>query len=99
MISKISSSSEYGQIRFCAIDDDENSVTTNYWRFPNELMFMDSNDQDWNVFGSRGDGSWSNQIEIYANKYRVQMAGFDSGWVYDPIFSSSSEVKIVLFIK
>jgi len=94
IISYISGSSSSGQTRF-AVTDGTNSITINYYRPENQLLFLDSNDPSgWTILGTRGDGSWDNQIIIFSNRYRVQMDTFDSGWVYDPLFSSSSSIKV-----
>ena len=98
IISYISGICPSGQTRF-QVSDGTNSVSINYYRPLNQLLYKDSNDADWTVLGYRDDGSWGNQIKIFSDRYKVQMDTNDSGWIYDSLFSSSSQIKVAPHIK
>lgn len=99
IISDISSNIGVGQFRFYVWDNNGNYVMTSYYRPENKLQYIDKNKEDWVPFGSRDDGTWNNNIEIYSNRYRIKMSGFDSGWVDSQLFSSSNSIKVGLVNK
>lgn len=69
-----------------------------YSRHFDELRFIDSNDFYHTVIGVCEDGQWSNEIQIYSDKYQVTMNDYESGWIYDSLFSSNIPVNIRLYI-
>jgi hypothetical protein len=99
IISDISSDIGVGQFRFYVWDDNDNFVMTSYYRPEDTLQYIDKNKEDWVPFGSRGDGTWYNCIEIYSNRYRIKMSGCDSGWIDSQLFSSSNSIKVKLVNK
>ena len=96
MITNINSIVGDGQVYF-KVDAGANWVEAIYDRSNDQLKFKDSNDGDWTVIGNRGDGTWTNVVKIYSDRYRVQISGFTSGWVSDSLFSSSSQLKMILY--
>jgi hypothetical protein len=98
MISNVQSTTDLGQLRF-HVTDGSNYIMASYTREDNRLRLIDYNDPGYTIIGSRDDGSWSNQIEIYSNRYQVHMDEFSSGWIYDNIFSTDSQIKIRIGIK
>lgn len=98
MNTKVSSNTEEGRIHF-KVDAGLNWVWTVYDRANDYLLVKDSNDADWTIIGHRGDGTWDNEVQIFPDRYYVQMDGFNSGWVIDSLFSSTTQLKMVLYIE
>ena len=98
MITNIGSNTDYGKI-CCIVSDGPNFILICYARSTNNLQFYDSNDADWTVIGSRSDGTWSNKIEIFNDRYKVKMYNYETGWKYDPLFLDSTHLTVKILIK
>lgn len=98
MISDIGSTGWVGFL-FLKVTDGTNWVTAEYTRYRDELRIRDSNDASQTLIGSRGDGMWFNEIEIFSDGYEVTMDSRSSGWIADPLFSSTSEISVQLYIE
>ncbi|MFE3845705.1 LamG-like jellyroll fold domain-containing protein, partial [Thermoplasmatota archaeon] len=98
MVSSISETVDSGQLRFMVVDG-SNSITIDYYKPVNQLMFKQSTDLDWTVIGTRDDGIWSNQIEIFSDRFKVDMDTVSSGWIYTPLFSNTTEINISMSSK
>jgi hypothetical protein len=94
---------DYGQWvgnLFIEIQEDDNHwIQASYRRGTDDLRIQDSNDQDLTIIGNRDEGIWSNVIQIFSDRYKVDMDTFSSGWVYDSVFSSNSPtLKVRIYI-
>ena len=70
-----------------------------YSRHFNELRYSDSNDASYTILKSGyPDGSWGNEIEIFSDRYSIKMDSYESGWIYDSIFSPNSTLRIQMYI-
>jgi hypothetical protein len=99
MISQISGNTYAGQLRF-RVSDGTNHIMVNYYRPDDTFNYQDStNPDEWIYFGSRADGTWFNEIEIYSDRYRIEMSDIDSGWIYKSIFPSDTQIQIFALLK
>ena len=81
------------------ISDGTNWILTKYSRYHNDLMYRDSNDLEYiTLEDNQLDGTWSNEIEIYSDRYSVRMDSYESGWVYDSLFSSNPTLTVKIYI-
>jgi len=91
--------SRYGSICM-VVTDGSNWIHAEYYKNNDDLQFKDSNDNGWTYLNkNKKDGTWSNQMEIFKNKYNVNMANFNSGWINDSLFSENTNLKIKIFVK
>jgi hypothetical protein len=97
MISNIESTSWVGYLYF-EITDGTNWIRGEYRIGRDSLQFQDSNDGNITILGTRGDGSWPNTIDVYSDKYRVIMDSYDSGWIYDSLFSSNPTLNVNIYV-
>jgi hypothetical protein len=101
MISDIEhSSGNYVGAIYLQVADGTNGIWIYYSRQQNELRYQDSNDGTYTVLkNNHPEGTWGNKIEIYSDRYKVIMDSYDSGWVYDSVFSSTPTLTVEIFIK
>lgn len=84
------------------ITDPEQSkwIEARYNRNKDKTIFRDSNDTGWTELETdKDDGTWSNSIEIFSDRYLVEMDNVNSGPVYDVLFSSNPTLSIELYIE
>jgi hypothetical protein len=97
-ITNIGSTGSVGSI-FFEVTDGTNWIRTEYYRWWDDTKFMDNNDGGYTILNQpKLDGSWSNEIRIYSDRYCVRMDTDSSGWVYDQIFSSNPTLKIRMYL-
>ena len=81
-------------------EDSNHWIKAGYNRETNALWVRDSNDPSYVTIGSRADGTWSNEIEVFSDRYKVDMGTYSSGWKLDSIFSSSTPtLKVRIYIQ
>jgi len=98
LFTEVGSTNWAGHVRF-EITDETNWLRAYYARTEDDTRFMDSNDESPSIINSKKfDGYWSNEIEIFSDKYRIRMDDDNSGWIYDDLFSSSSQLKVRLYL-
>jgi hypothetical protein len=95
---------DYGQWvgnLFIEIQEDNNHwIQASYRRGTDDLRLQDSNDPELTIIGNRDEGTWSNVIQIFSDRYKVDMDTYSSGWVYDSVFSSNSPtLKVRIYIQ
>jgi hypothetical protein len=94
LISNISSNGAVGHI-VLQITDGTNWIEAQYYRWTNDLRYWDSNDGDLILLNpDHSDGTWNNEIRIFSDRYFVRMDADSSDWIYDPIFSSGSSLRV-----
>ncbi len=82
---------------YMEITDGTNWIWGMYHRFRGATMFMDSNDEDYTVLAYRPDGSWSNTLQIFSDRYIIDMGG-DTKMVYDNVFPPAVTLKLRIYI-
>jgi len=102
VITKIAgTTSSVGQPRV-RVTDGNNWIETTYERFYDRTKYRDSTypqGEIWTILETgKGDGSWSNNIEIFSNRYSVTMDNVGSGPVDKTLFSSNPTFKVQIFI-
>jgi hypothetical protein len=81
------------------ITDGTNWIKAKYHRFTWCTQFKDSNDPSFTYLNDyKPYGTYSNEIQIYSDRYIVTMDSDTSGPVYDPIFKPGVPLKIQIYI-
>jgi len=84
------------------ITDGTNYIKATFGRHEDELKFRDSNDDTYTIlkdFILDHEGEWSNTIQVFSNKYMVEMDGKESGWIHDSIFSDNPTLTVRIYIE
>jgi hypothetical protein len=99
VITNIASNCPYGTLFFEIDDTEGHNINAHYHRTYDYFWFKDDDDSGWTEIGTGGDGSWSNQIQIYSDRYKVTMDGHEGSWVYDSVFSTTPTLKISIYLR
>jgi len=84
---------------FLEVTDGTNWIWARFHRYQLATHFMDSNDASYSYLSTyKPDGTWSNEIQIYSDKYIIKMAGDSSGEIYDTIFTPGLPLKVRIYI-
>ena len=96
----LNGTTSYGQLRF-DVTDGENLIRLNYYRTDNLVEFKDSHRPEYGILGYKDDGQWTNQIEIFSDRYRILACDneFDTGWIYESLFSLSTSINVKMYLK
>ena len=98
MISNIGSIGWVGYL-YLEITDGTNWIWARFHRFQLATHFMDSNDATYTYLSTyKPDSSWSNEIQVFSDRYIVKMAGDSSGEIYDTIFTPDSPLRVCIYI-
>lgn len=102
MITKIAgTTSSVGQPRV-RVTDGNNWIEATYDRWNYKTKYRDSTyppGEIWTTLeNGKSDGSWSNKIKIFSDRYYVTMDSVGSGSVNHTIFSSNPTLKVQIFI-
>jgi hypothetical protein len=85
-----------------SVTDGTHWIEASYDRWNDKTKYRDSTyppGEIWTILETgKGDGSWSNEIEIFSDRYYVTMDSVGSGPVYHTIFSSNPTLKVQIFI-
>ncbi len=84
---------------FLEVTDGINWIWARFHRFQLATHFMDSNDGSYTYLSTyKPDGKWSNEIQIFSDRYIIKMAGDSSGKIYDTIFTPGLPLKVRIYI-
>jgi hypothetical protein len=98
IITDIYSTNWAGKI-FLEITDGVNWLWARFHRFQLATHFMDSNDETYTYLSTyKSNGYWSNEIQIFSDRYIVKMGGDSSGTIYDSLFTPNSPLRIHIYI-
>lgn len=98
MITQIGSTGQTGRIGL-KVTDGTNWIWAEYYQWYNYLWFMDSNDASATILDEDyEDGSWPNWIRIFSDRYYINLANINSYPVFDTLFTSSSNLTIILYL-
>ena len=98
IITDIFSTNWAGKV-FLEITDGTNWIWARFHRFQLATHFMDSNDATYTYLSTyKPDSSWSNEIQVFSDRYIVKMAGDSSGEIYDTIFTPDSPLRVCIYI-
>jgi hypothetical protein len=98
IITDIHSTNWAGKL-FLEITDGVNWIWARFHRYQLATHFMDSNDATYSFLSTyKPNGYWSNEIQLFSDRYIVKMAGDSSGEIYDTIFTPDSSLRIRIYI-
>jgi len=98
IITDVGSTGWAGRI-YLEVTDGTNWIWAMYHRYRGAIMFMDSNDEEAKYINEyKPEGEWHNLIQIYSDRYVIQMGGDSTGEIKDGIFSPGAKLRIRLYI-
>lgn len=98
IITNIQSTNWAGKL-FLEITDGINWIWARYHRYQLATHFMDSNDATYTYLSTyKPNGVWSNEIQIFSDRYIVKMAGDSSGEIYDVLFTPDTPLRVRIYI-
>ena len=98
IITDIYSTNWAGKI-FLKITDGVNWVWVRFHRYQLATHFMDSNDDTYTYLSTyKPNGLYSNEIQIFSDRYVIKMAGDSSGPIYETLFTPDSPLRVCIYI-
>jgi hypothetical protein len=98
IITDIYSTNWAGKI-FLKITDGTNWLWARFHRYQLATHFMDSNDDTHTYLSTyKPNGYYSNEIQIFSDRYIVKMDGDSSGEIYDSLFTPGTPLKVCIYI-
>lgn len=82
------------------VTDGSSWIEACYSRYRDQLRYRDSTSNEvWMILKNNVyDGTWDNNITIFADKYKVRMKSYETSWIHKSIFSSQATLKIRLYV-
>jgi len=98
IVTDIGSTGWAGRI-YLEVTDGTNWIRAIYHRYREATMFMDSNDEKERYINEyKPEGKWHNLMQIYSDRYIIQMGGDSTGEIKDAIFPPDAKLRIRIYI-
>jgi hypothetical protein len=99
IITNIKSTNWAGSL-FLKITDETNWLKAEYSRWLKATRYQDSNDGERIILNdNKPYGTYSNEIQLFSDRYIIQMDTDSTGPIYDALFSLGTPLKIQIYIE
>lgn len=85
---------------FLKVTDGTNWLEAEYSRYYETTRYRDSNDGGKIILNNNKPyGTYSNEIQLFSDRYILQMDTDSTGPIYDPLFNPSTPLKVQIYIE